>query len=237
VEKTVSKLSRKLITLIASLSVMLAEIVSANAGIITEKWSAEVYDSKNNSFSIGDLVTWELTYDNQGTVAYVKSDGADGLIGTADDYIYDTYDASCPSGVFCNRYSVYTNLISSTFANVVAQLKNDVAALTSQSDSIEFVNRNSRSNNWTYTNGEQRYADWEIDDAYMAMGYYHATSSSAMAQYYYSLNGVQTVSNIALSNLTLTSVTEVPESGSIVIFIIGFMLLLSRQLITRKKRC
>jgi len=236
VEKTVSKLSRKLITLIASLSVMLAEIVSANAGIITEKWSAEVYDSKNNSFSIGDLVTWELTYDNQGTVAYVKSDGADGLIGTADDYIYDTYDASCPSGVFCNRYSVYTNLISSSFANVVAQLKNDVAALTSQSDSIEFVNRNSRSNNWTYTNGEQRYADWEIDDAYMAMGYYHATSSSAMA-YYYSLNGVQTVSNIALSNLTLTSVTEVPESGSIVIFIIGFMLLLSRQLITRKKRC
>jgi len=209
---------------------------TVQAGIITEEWSAEVYSTENNSFAIGDILTWQMTYDDEGTVAYVTSDGADGVIGTVDDYIYDTYDATCPTGVFCNRYSVYTNLINSTFSSIVEQLKVDVATSLQPTDVIEAVNRNSRYNNWTYTNGEQRYADWEIDDAYMAMGYYHATSSSAMAQYYYLLNGAQTVSNIALKNLTLTNVTQVPESNSFAIFVIALLILLSRQFKTRKER-
>jgi len=194
---------------------------TVQAGIITEEWSAEVYSTENNSFAIGDILTWQMTYDDEGTIAYVTSDGADGVIGTVDDYIYDTYDATCPTGVFCNRYSVYTNLINSTFSSIVEQLKVDVATSLQPTDVIEAVNRNSRYNNWTYTNGEQRYADWEIDDAYMAMGYYHATSSSAMAQYYYLLNGAQTVSNIALKNLTLTNVTQVPEPASALVLLLG----------------
>jgi len=209
---------------------------TVQAGIITEEWSAEVYSTENNSFAIGDILTWQMTYDDEGTIAYVTSDGADGVIGTVDDYIYDTYDATCPTGVFCNRYSVYTNLINSTFSSIVEQLKVDVATSLQPTDVIEAVNRNSRYNNWTYTNGEQRYADWEIDDAYMAMGYYHATSSSAMAQYYYLLNGAQTVSNIALKNLTLTNVTQVPESNSFAIFVVALLILLSRQFKTRKER-
>jgi len=210
-------------------------MLNAQAGIITEEWHAEISNSQNNSFTIGDIVTWQLTYDDASTIAYVTADGADGLIGTADDYIYDTYDATCPSGVFCGRYSVYTNLINSTLSSIIEQLKVDVATSLQSTDIIEVINRNSRSNNWTYTNGEQRYADWETDDAYMAMGYYHATSSSAMAQYYYLLNGVQTVSNITLKNLTLTGITQVPESGSFAIFIIALIILFTRQLLIRKK--
>lgn len=209
-EIKVTKLVRKFITLIVSVSVMLAGITSANAGIITEEWSAILTSADRNNLPEGELYTWQVTYDDSATVAYVSSDGADQLFNTADDFIITSINAS-------SRYPIYGNIIDSSISSIIDELRLDIASSLAPNDELSFWNKYDSHHNSSYSNGDSRNVEWSIDDANFRM--VHDSFDYASFNYYYALNGVNKYSTLFFNNLTLNSVTQVPEPTSAIILL------------------
>lgn len=72
-------------------------IAVANAAIVTETWSAEVYEvTGTTAFSIGDTVSWLVTYDDQSTSMHSWHDGPNliGQLGSGDDTLNINYMTS-----------------------------------------------------------------------------------------------------------------------------------------------
>lgn len=190
---------------------------NAHAGLITEEWSAILTSTDNNNLPEGELYTWQVTYDNSATVAYVSSDGADTLYNTADDFIITSINAS-------NRYHVYGNIIDSTITSVIDLLKADIASSLAPSDDLSFWNKNNSHHNTTYSKGNSRNVEWSIDDADFRMT--HDSFDYASFTYYYALNGTNKSSNLFFNNLTLNSVTHVPEPTSAILFMAAIAILI-----------
>ncbi|KGJ91688.1 hypothetical protein [Colwellia psychrerythraea] len=205
-----NKLNRKIFSLIISLSVTLAAITSANAGIITEEWSAILTSADRNNLPEGELYTWQVTYDDSATVAYVSSDGVDQLYNTADDFIITSINAS-------SRYPIYGNIIDSTIGSVIDELRRDIASSLAPSDELSFWNKNNSHHNSSYSKGNSRNVEWSIDDADFRM--VHDSFDYASFNYYYALNGVNKYSTLFFNNLTLNSVSQIPEPTSAIILL------------------
>jgi hypothetical protein len=199
-------------------------MLNANAGIITEEWSTKLTSADNNTLPEGELYTWLVTYDNSATVAYVSSDGADNLYNTADDFIITSINAS-------NRYPVYGNIIDSTIGSVIDELRFNIASSFAASDELSFWNKNNSHHNSTYYLGNNRNVEWSIDDADFRM--VHDSFDYASFNYYYALNGANKTSTLFFNNLTLNSVTQVPEPTSALIFVIASLPLGSKRYLIR----
>jgi len=210
-ERRVNKLSRNFFNLIISLSVTLVAITSANAGIITEEWSAVLTSADRNNLPEGELYTWQVTYDDSDTLAYVSSDGADQLYNTADDFIITSINAS-------SRYPIYGNIIDSTIGSIIDELRLDIANSLTPSDELGFWNKYDSHHNSSYSNGDSRNVEWSIDDANFRM--VHDSFDYASFSYYYTLNDVNTYSTLFFNNLTLNSVTQVPEPASALLLLL-----------------
>ena len=187
-------------------------MLNANAGIVTEEWSAILTSADNNNLPEGELYTWQVTYDDSATVANVSSDGADNLYNTADDFIITSINAS-------NRYPVYGNIIDSTIDSVIELLKADIASSLSSNDGLSFWDKNNSHHNSTYSKDDSRNIEWSIDDADFRM--VHDSFDYASFNYYYSLNGANKTSTLFFNNLTLNSVTQIPEPTSAILFIVA----------------
>jgi len=209
-ERKVNKLNRNIFSLIISLSVTLAAITSASAGIITEEWSAILNSADRNNLPEGELYTWQVTYDDSATVAYVTHDGDDGLFKTSDDFIITSINAS-------SRYPIYGNIIDSTIGSVIDELRLNIASSLAPSDELGFWNKYDSHHNSSYSNGDSRNVEWSIDDANFRMT--HDSIDYASFSYYYTLNGVNQYSTLFFNNLTLNSVTQVPEPTSGIILL------------------
>jgi len=209
-ERIVNKFNRKIFSLVLSLSATLAAVTSASAGIITEEWSAVLTSADRNNLPEGELYTWQVTYDDTDTVAYVTHDGNDGLFNTSDDFIVTSINAS-------SRYPIYGNIIDSTIGSVIDALKLDIASSIAPSDQLSFWNKNTSHHNSSYSKGNSRYVEWSIDDADFRMT--HDSFDYASFSYYYSLNGVNQYSTLFFNNLTLNSVSQVPEPTSAIILL------------------
>jgi len=203
-------LNRNIFSLIISLSVTLAAMTSANAGIITEEWSAILTSADRNNLPEGELYTWQVTYDDTDTVAYVTHDGNDGLFNTSDDFIVTSINAS-------SRYPIYGNIIDSTIGSVIDELKLDIANSLAPSDELSFWNKYNSHHNSNYSKGDSRNVEWSIDDADFRM--VHDSFDYASFSYYYSLNSVNQYSTLFFNNLTLNSVTQVPEPTNAIILL------------------
>jgi len=203
-------LNRNIFSLIISLSVTLAAMTSANAGIITEEWSAILTSADRNNLPEGELYTWQVTYDDTDTVAYVTHDGNDGLFNTSDDFIVTSINAS-------SRYPIYGNIIDSTIGSVIDELKLDIANSLAPSDELSFWNKYNSHHNSSYSKGDSRNVEWSIDDADFRM--VHDSFDYASFSYYYSLNSVNQYSTLFFNNLTLNSVTQVPEPTNAIILL------------------
>ena len=88
----------------------------ASAGLITETWQGTVSSATWNEinpdtsapsllFQVNEIVSWTITYDDESKIAHESNDGPDGISGTDDDYIEQTFDATCPGGNSCTTYS------------------------------------------------------------------------------------------------------------------------------------
>ncbi len=192
----------------------------ASASIITEEWSAILTTANHNNLPEGEIYTWQLTYDDSSTVAYVSSDGADNLYNTVDDFIITSINAS-------NRYPVYGNIIDSTIGSVIDQLRLNIASSLTASDELIFWDKNNSHHNSTYSKGDSRNIEWSIDDASFRM--VQDSFDYASFSYYYSLNGVNKTSTLFFNNLTLNSVTQVPEPTTAILFMAAFVGLLRRR--------
>ncbi len=186
----------------------------ASASIITEEWSAILTTANHNNLPEGEIYTWQLTYDDSSTVAYVSSDGADNLYNTVDDFIITSINAS-------NRYPVYGNIIDSTIGSVIDQLRLNIASSLTASDELIFWDKNNSHHNSTYSKGDSRNIEWSIDDASFRM--VQDSFDYASFSYYYSLNGVNKTSTLFFNNLTLNSVTQVPEPTTAILFMAAFV--------------
>lgn len=184
-------------------------MLNANAGIITEEWSAILTSADHNNLPEGEIYTWQVTYDDSSTVAYVSSDGADSLYNTTDDFIITSINAS-------SRYPVYGNIIDSTIDSIIDELRLDITSSLAPSDELNFWNKYNSHHNSTYYKGDNRNVEWSIDDASFRM--VHDSFDYASFSYYYSLNGVDKTSTLFFNNLTLNSVTQVPEPTSAILF-------------------
>lgn len=219
-EKIVNKLNRKFFSIIISLSITLTAITSANAGIITEEWSAILTSADRNNLPEGEVYTWQVTYDDSATVAYVTHDGDDGLFNTSDDFIVTSINAS-------SRYPIYGNIIDSTIGSVIEELKLDIANSLAPSDELGFWNKNTSHHNSSYSKGNSRYVEWSIDDADFRM--IHDSSDYANFSYYYVLNGENQYSTLFFNNLTLNSVSQVPEPTSAIILLTALACLVRQK--------
>jgi len=208
-----------LITQCATLLTCLV-MLNANAGIITEKWSAILTSADNNNLPEGELYTWQVTYDDSATVAYVSSDGADNLYNTADDFIITSINSS-------NRYPLYGNIIDSTIGSIIDELRLDIASSLAPSDVLSFWNKYNSHHNSLYGKNISRNLEWSIDDASFRM--VHDSFDYASFSYYYSLNGANKTSTLFFNNLTLNSVTQIPEPTSVILFMAAFVGLLRRR--------
>jgi len=198
-----------IVLFLSSLSVQ-----TVQAGIITEEWSAVLTSADNNNLTEGEIYTWQVTYDDSSTLAYVSSDGADELYNTADDYIITSINAS-------SRYPVYGNIIDSTIDSVVDELRLDIASSLAPSDVLSFWNKYNSHHNSIYNNGNSRNVEWSIDDATFRM--VHDSFDYASFSYYYSLNGANKTATLFFNNLTLNSITQVPEPSSALLILLGIV--------------
>jgi len=213
------KVLKNLKTLITGFFVVVMSLPT-NAGIITEEWSAALTSADNNNLTEGEIYTWQVTYDDSATIAYVTSDGTDELYNTADDFIITSINAS-------SRYPMYGNIIDSTIDSVVDELRLDIASSLAPSDVLSFWNKYNSHHNSTYSKGDGRNIEWSIDDASFRM--VHDSFDYASFNYYYSLNGANKTSTLFFNNLTLNSVTKVPEPTTAILFMAAFVGLLCRR--------
>ena len=89
----------------------------ANAGLITENYTAEVSFSNSSTFQMNDIISWEIQYEDTSLIGH----GFEPFTG---DISY-TIDATCPTGPECNYYSLaaiatgdHTTLFSSFLAGI-----------------------------------------------------------------------------------------------------------------------
>ncbi len=66
--------------------------ISAHAIMVTDTWTAYVSGGYTGNLSIGNDVTWTVTYDDEGTEMSDYNDGANGIaeFGSGDDILSDT---------------------------------------------------------------------------------------------------------------------------------------------------
>jgi len=198
----------------ATLCIMLS--LSVNAGIITEEWSAILTNADNNTLPEGEIYTWQITYDDGATAAYITSDGADELYNTTDDYIITSINAS-------SRYPVYGDIIDSTIGDIIDDLKVNIANSINANDELNFWNKYNSHHNSAYAKNNNRYVEWSIDDASFRL--VHDTIDYASFSYYYTLNGANKTSTLHFDNLTLNSVIQVPEPKSAIMLLLAIALM------------
>lgn len=111
---------------------------------------------------------------------------------------------------------MYGNIIDSTIGSVIDQLRLNIASSLTASDELIFWDKNNSHHNSTYSKDDSRNIEWSIDDASFRM--VHDSFDYASFNYYYSLNGTNKTSTLFFNNLTLNSVTQVPEPTSAILF-------------------
>ena len=91
----------------------------ATAEIITDIWHANITSVVNTSaFSVGDSVSWTVTYDDASTSSHYYGDGTDGMAGTADDTLLGAINVSGTYSFSADTVTDISSIVSQMVAGI-----------------------------------------------------------------------------------------------------------------------
>jgi len=209
--------------LIASFAGLLLSVSSiAHAGLITKYYVADLTSENTTLLSVGDTITWSVTFDDTSLVMNQYDDGLDGVAGTSDDFSNATFTTTPTSS-----YNIYANA-TFDFQSLIAASNNEIAILTGLYADINQFNRS-----WYFarTNGTQNQMTTFYDDITFDAADFPTTlgGGTGSFKHYYRNN----LNNLLSINLNFNKVREVvqtvPEPSTLAIFALGMIGLASRR--------
>jgi len=184
------------------------------AGLITENWIADISSSDTTAFTAGQTVSWSVVYDSDSLVMHEYSD--------ATGNIERTWDARCPSGHFCNTYTMFSDAlfdVSSIYDVFAAHIPLNF------SDSDVTISNYSRA----YTdNAGTTYYDMRAGNTYFYLQDVGSNNGSFIYHMRDGINHVNVQSQFNITNMRQGSIS-VPEPSTLVIFALGIISLASRR--------
>jgi len=205
-----------------SLAIVFALSTVTNAATVTETWNATIFESVNTSYSIGDSITWGITYDDQDNYFYSFDNGANGLDdnGSGDDGAFK-YCHVENTDLDCNNKSSTLPLM----ANAVFDFSSIYETFLASTSITSFLDTSSFSNDirFTETNGIENFSS--ISD------YYEFTFQNLPGNGSFVLRGRdenQTLapSYIQFTDVSFVSTVPIPSAvwlfGSGLISLVGF---------------
>ena len=216
-------------TALISLSLSICALVNvANATLITETWQATVTGTLNNNlFQVNDTLNWTVTYDDSDLIMHTYSDGLDGIAQTSDDTVDETLDASCPSGSFCNFFTVaadaHVNLndILVIMYDYVNYMNIDLLDIQNYNDAQRYQTGDYEGRAYVrhYMDSVQLNANFDLQRGDLGFG----------GLYVYTTNGVLGVNMDNIRILPPIDMIPVPEPSTLAIFALGMIGLASRR--------
>jgi hypothetical protein len=144
---------KPLVTALVGLEICLYSFVNvAIAGLITETWEATINYSNTSTYSVGDTINWQISYDeeiNRRLTTY--DDGVDGLARTSDDTVSRVIDATCPGLFWCEVYDVAGDVINSNFHLIEEKLVEGATADLAHDESYIAADRYDTNHEMRYT--------------------------------------------------------------------------------------
>jgi len=199
-------------------------INTANAGIITEKWSATVSKVHNsNAYTLGDVLQFTFSYDNTSTESHRYDKGLDGLAGTADDILTFSWK------ILENpNYDVYSNITTNFLDLATPMIDETIAQGFAVNDWNHFYNTYSHTPNGMAWSEEEISVD-SSNGKVQASAFYTSAFSNGYIGTSYTDGGMIINKYIELSSVNRVLVQQVPEPTTLAIFAIGMMGLASRR--------
>ncbi len=208
---------------------LLLSSLSAEAALVTDRWTATLDGVLNTTaYSVGDSISWTVTYDNTSTSMNYFDDGADGVGKTADD-ISHIAGTACPS-------CTYT-LTANSSTNIEHMINQMITGIANYAASYDFYSLNydriydQRTPLYTYN-------ERVIDDIGFLADNYNGGSRNMLKLYYNQTNNSNyNMAWISWGQATITrNITaptqSIPEPSVISIFglgIVGISLLRRRK--------
>jgi hypothetical protein len=199
--------------------VFLALSFTASAGLITTNYIADVNAVyRSSTVSVGDTVSWSVTFDEDSMSSHMYKDGLDGEASTADDQI-DWINNCFPTNCQLRADAVYTNL------NILPVLLQEIF---DSSGTLRDITSQNRSDVYINTYGSEYYkfsADSVNFESYI---FANSNFGSLSIQTY--LDDGSISSKIVRFDNIRTENIDVPEPSTLAIFVLGMLGLASRKL-------
>jgi hypothetical protein len=197
----------------------------ANAGIITERWSATVSEVHNSTaYTKGDILQFIFSYNNTATESHIYDKGLDRLAGTQDDTVDFRWNVSDYP-----NYDVFSD-ITTNFLDLATPLIDEI---TTQGFTVHYSS-NRYGSTYSHTSNGIAWSDEEItvntfDGSSAAYAFFTPAFSNGDIITSYMDGGLIINKRIELSSLTRMVALQVPEPSTLVIFALGVAGLVSRR--------
>lgn len=197
----------------------LALSFTANAGLITTNYMADVnFVSRSTTVSVGDSVSWSVTYDEDSISSHMYKDGLDDKAGTADDQI-DWINNCSPTNCQFRADAVYTNLnILSILLQEIIDTSATLRDIRSQNHSDVYINKH---------NAE--YYNLSADSVSFENNIFNNNGYGSLSIQTYLKDGSISSKYVAFNNIRKASI-DVPEPSTLAVFSLGMFGLASRKL-------
>jgi len=190
---------------------------TANAGLITTNYMADVNAVYNSTtVSVGDSVSWSVTYDEDSISSHMYKDGLDGIAGTADDQI--DWTNNCAIGCQFRADVVYSNL------NILPVLLQEILATSGALRDYQNQNRSD-----VYINAyNAEFYEFTADSIAFEFNIFTNSAYGQLSIQTYLENGYVGSKTVRFNNIRTANI-DVPEPSTLSIFALGMFGLVSRK--------
>ena len=202
----------------------LSASLSAHATIVTQTWEADVTFVYNTSaYTIGDVISWQVTYDNAGTSITIYYDGPNTVaeLGAGDDFIRLKECITGGTDTGCTHYYKaweYLVLSEATYAFELSM--SEILASSSLVSFDDTLFRDNQSRMYVYITGQMGFK-MEADE-FKFEAFNVGVDSGSMYYYGFTDTGVLDYTNIQFSAMRMRS-EAVPEPSVIALMVLGLL--------------
>lgn len=196
----------------------LALSFTANAGLITTNYIADVNAVyRSTTVSIGDTVSWSVTYDEDSMSSHMYKDGLDDEAGTADDQI-DWINNCFPTNCQFRADAVYSNLnILPTLLQEIFDTSGTLRDIQNQNRSDVYINKY-----------DSEYYKLSADSLTFESFIFTNSNFGSLSIQTYLDDGSTSSKTVRFNNIRKENI-DVPEPSTLAIFVFGMLGLASRK--------